>query len=161
MNTSMNTSAKILSFKKALAFRRRAARAGKKAVFTNGCFDILHAGHVVLLEKARELGGVLIVGVNSDASVRRLKGPARPLTPLADRVRVLAALAAVDAVVVFSEDTPRGLIQALRPDVLVKGADYAGSDIVGREFSGRTVRMGLLKGRSTTGLIKKILSALR
>ncbi len=152
----MNTSAKILSLKKALALRRRAARAGKKSVFTNGCFDVLHAGHVALLEKARSLGGILIVGLNSDASVRRLKGASRPLNRLADRARVLAALAAVDAVVAFSEDTPHTLIKVLRPDILVKGADYAGGEIVGREFAGRTVRIALLKGRSTTGLIKKM-----
>lgn len=152
----MNTSAKILSLDKALAFRRAAARAGKKAVFTNGCFDILHAGHTLLLEKARSLGGALIVGLNSDASVRRLKGPSRPLNKTADRARVLAALAAVDAVVVFSEDTPHNLIKALKPDILVKGADYAGGEIVGREFAGKTVRIGLLKGRSTTGLIRKM-----
>jgi len=157
----MNTSAKILSLKKALAFRRGIARAGKKAVFTNGCFDVLHAGHVSLLEKAREFGGALIVGVNSDASVRRLKGPSRPVNTLADRARVMAALVAVDAVVAFSADTPRELIRALKPDVLVKGADYAGAGIVGREFAGRTVRIGLLKGRSTTGLIKKISSSRR
>jgi D-beta-D-heptose 7-phosphate kinase/D-beta-D-heptose 1-phosphate adenosyltransferase len=153
----MNTSAKILSLEKALALRRRAARAGKKSVFTNGCFDVLHAGHVALLEKARSLGGILIVGLNSDASVRRLKGASRPLNRLADRARVLAALAAVDAVVAFSEDTPHALIKVLRPDILVKGADYAGGEIVGREFAGRTVRIALLKGRSTTGMIKRML----
>ena len=130
-------------------------------VFTNGCFDVLHAGHVSLLEKARGLGGALVVGVNSDASVRRLKGPARPLNPLVDRARVLAALAAVDAVVAFSADTPLALIKAMRPDVLVKGADYAGGEIVGKEFAGRTVRVGLLKGRSTTGLIKRMSSSRR
>ncbi len=157
----MNTAAKIMSLDKARAFRRAAARTGRKTVFTNGCFDIIHAGHALLLEKARSLGGTLIVGLNSDSSVRRLKGPARPVNCQGDRARVLAALASVDAVVVFSEDTPLALIKALRPDVLVKGADYAGAEIVGREFAGRTVRVGLLKGRSTTGLIKKMSSRAR
>jgi D-beta-D-heptose 7-phosphate kinase/D-beta-D-heptose 1-phosphate adenosyltransferase len=152
----MNTSIKIMSLNKTLALRRRAARAGKRVVFTNGCFDIIHAGHATLLEKARSLGDILIVGLNSDASVRRLKGPTRPLNRLADRAKVLAALAAIDAVVAFTEDTPQGLIKALKPDILVKGADYAGGEIVGREFAGRTVRLPLLKGRSTTRLIKKM-----
>lgn len=154
----MKTASKILPLNKALAFRRKALKAGRKIVFTNGCFDILHAGHATLLEKARSFGDALIVGLNSDGSVRRLKGPSRPMNRAEDRARVLAALAAVDAVVVFREDTPYDLIKALRPDVLVKGADYAGGEIVGREFAGRTVRVGLLKGRSTTGLIKKISS---
>lgn len=152
----MNTSSKIVTLDKALAARRGAARSGKKIVFTNGCFDLLHAGHVSLLERARTLGGALIVGLNSDASVRRLKGRARPLNRLGDRARVLAALAAVDFVVAFSEDTPLRLIKTLRPDILVKGADYAGGDIVGREFAGRTVRIPLVRGRSTTGLVAKM-----
>ncbi len=152
----MNTSGKFLSARAAAALRQKARRAGKKAVFTNGCFDILHSGHVALLEKARSLGGLLILGLNSDASVRRLKGPSRPLNKLADRARVLGALAAVDLVVAFSEDTPYNLIKALRPDILVKGADYGRAEIVGREFAGRTVRFPLVKGRSTTKLIKRI-----
>lgn len=152
----MNTAVKILTFKKAAALRRKAALAGEKTVFTNGCFDILHAGHVSLLEKARSLGDRLIVGLNSDASVRRLKGGGRPVNKLSDRSRVLAALEAVDAVVPFSQDTPYGLIKLLTPDVLVKGADYGSAQIVGREFAGRTVRVALVKGRSTTGLIKKM-----
>ena len=125
-------------------------------MFTNGCFDLIHAGHVSLLERARSLGDLLIVGLNSDASVRRLKGPSRPLNPLKDRARVLAALSAVDMVVAFSSDTPRELIKALKPDILVKGADYSGDKIVGREFAGRTVRISLVKGRSTTGLVRKM-----
>lgn len=152
----MTTKHKILTFKRAQAARRRAARSGKITVFTNGCFDLIHAGHVALLEKSRSLGDLLIVGLNSDASVRRLKGSSRPLNPLRDRARVLAALAAVDIVLPFTEDTPCALIKALKPDVLVKGADYAHTEIVGREFAGRTVRVSLIKGRSTTGLIKKL-----
>jgi len=150
------TAAKILPLGRALAARRAAAAAGKKTVFTNGCYDILHAGHVSLLEKAAGLGDMLIVGLNSDSSVRRLKGPSRPVNRFADRARVLAALEAVDLVVSFYSDTPLALIRALRPDILVKGADYADSHIVGREFAGKTVRIPLMKGRSTTGLIKRM-----
>ena len=131
---------------------------GKKTVFTNGCFDLLHAGHVALLEKSRSLGDILIVGLNSDASVRRLKGPSRPLNRLGDRARVLAALAAVDLVVPFAQDTPYELLKALKPDILIKGADYARGKIVGREFAGRTMRVPLVRGRSSTGLIKKMVS---
>ncbi|MDT8285802.1 MAG: adenylyltransferase/cytidyltransferase family protein [Elusimicrobiales bacterium] len=152
----MNTSGKLKSLKKALAWRRARARAGEKVVFTNGCFDILHAGHVTLLERSRSLGGALVLGLNSDASVRRLKGPARPVNKLSDRARVLCALACVDAVVPFSEDTPVETLKTLRPDILVKGADYGHSEIKGREYAGRTVLVPLLKGRSTTGLIKRL-----
>ncbi|MFA6435343.1 MAG: adenylyltransferase/cytidyltransferase family protein [Elusimicrobiales bacterium] len=152
----MTTKHKILTLQNALAAARKASLAGKKTVFTNGCFDLVHSGHVSLLEKSRSLGGFLIVGLNSDASVRRLKGASRPLNRLKDRARVLAALAAVDLVVPFAADTPYELIRALKPDILVKGADYARREIVGREFAGRTVRISLVKGRSTSGLIKKI-----
>jgi D-beta-D-heptose 7-phosphate kinase/D-beta-D-heptose 1-phosphate adenosyltransferase len=130
-------------------------------VFTNGVFDLLHAGHVALLEAARAAGDTLVVGVNSDASVRRLgKGPDRPLVVQAERARVLAALAAVDCVVVFDEDTPLALIQRLRPDVLVKGADYAPEAIVGAAevegWGGRVVRVPLVAGKSTTDLVRKL-----
>lgn len=152
----MTTKYKILTLEKALSARSKAARAGRKIVFTNGCFDLIHSGHVALLEKAGSFGDILIVGINSDASVRRLKGPSRPLNRLRDRARVLAALAAVDLVVAFTADTPYETIKALRPDILVKGADYSHNEIVGREFAGRTVRIPLVKGRSTTGLIKKL-----
>ena len=125
----------------ARAGRRCAARragappraAGARIVFTNGCFDLLHPGHVRYLEAARALGDVLVVGLNDDASVRRLKGPGRPILPLAERAEVLAGLAAVDHVSPFAEDTPLALIEALAPDVLVKGADWAADDIVGRD----------------------------
>jgi len=130
-------------------------KAGKKIVFTNGCFDILHAGHVSVLEFSRSKGDVLVVGLNSDASVRRLKGPTRPINAQGDRALVLAALESVGAVCVFEQDTPYNLIKAVRPDVLVKGGDYKKSEIVGREFAGKVVRFALLKGRSTTGIIKK------
>ncbi|HCC48623.1 MAG TPA: D-glycero-beta-D-manno-heptose 1-phosphate adenylyltransferase [Elusimicrobia bacterium] len=152
----MRTSGKIISLKKALALRASLQKSGRKAVFTNGCFDLLHAGHVYSLEKARSLGDFLFLGLNSDASVRRLKGPSRPINKAGDRATVLAALAAVDAVVVFSEDTPLKLIKALKPDVLVKGADYRNGVVVGAEFAGRVALVPLLKGRSTTALAKKL-----
>ncbi len=130
--------------------------AGKKIVFTNGCFDILHAGHVSVLEFARNKGDELVVGLNSDASVRRLKGPSRPVNVQEDRALVLAALESVSAVCIFDEDTPFNLIKRVRPDVLVKGGDYKPSEIVGREFAKKVVRFALLKGRSTTNIIKKV-----
>ncbi len=130
-------------------------------MFTNGVFDLLHAGHVALLEAARVEGDVLIVGVNTDASVRRIgKAPDRPLVADAERARLLAALAAVDCVVLFDEDTPLALIRRLRPDVLVKGADYARPAIVGADevegWGGRVVRVPLVQGRSTTELLRKL-----
>ena len=129
---------------------------GQKIVFTNGCFDILHAGHVSVLEFARTQGDLLVVGLNSDASVRRLKGPSRPVNNQEDRALVLAALESVSAVCVFEEDTPYNLIKLVCPDVLVKGGDYKPAEIVGREFAKKVVRFALLKGRSTTNIIKKI-----
>ncbi len=136
-------------------------REGKTVVFTNGCYDLLHPGHVRLLEQARSAGDVLIVGLNSDASVRRAKGPARPLTPEGERAEVLVSLESVDAVVIFEEDTPRALIAELLPDVLVKGADWA-HFIAGREeveaAGGRVLTIALEPGYSTTAIIEKILS---
>ncbi|HSM36098.1 MAG TPA: D-glycero-beta-D-manno-heptose 1-phosphate adenylyltransferase [Longimicrobiales bacterium] len=132
----------------------------RRVVFTNGCFDLLHRGHVEYLHGARALGDALVVGLNTDASVRRLKGARRPLVVQEDRALVLAALASVDAVVLFDEDTPRALIAALAPDVLVKGGDYAPEEIVGREeveAAGGTVRvLPLVKGRSTSALIERL-----
>lgn len=140
-----------------LSWRRKK---GQKVVFTNGCFDILHAGHVEYLRRARELGDCLVVGLNSDASVRRLKGPRRPINTVSDRALVLANLYSVDYVVVFDEDTPEGLIRAIRPDVLVKGADWPEEKIVGasfvRSYGGRVVRLPLLEGRSTSEIIRRI-----
>lgn len=152
----MNTAGKIISVKRAVAVRAALKKAGKRAVFTNGCFDLLHAGHIYSLEKARSLGDFLFLGLNSDASVRSLKGPSRPLNRAGDRALVLAALAAVDAVVVFGEETPIKLIKALKPDILVKGADYRNRTVVGAEFAGRVALIPLLKGRSTTGLAAKL-----
>ena len=131
----------------------------ERVVFTNGCFDILHRGHVEYLAAARALGDRLVVGLNTDASVRRLKGPARPVNPQEDRAVVLAALAAVDAVVLFGEDTPLDLISALLPDVLVKGGDYRPEEIVGAAevvaAGGRVVVAPLVPGRSTTGILQR------
>lgn len=147
----------------ALAERLAPLRAAGGIVFTNGCFDILHPGHVDLLERARALGNVLVVGLNTDASVRGLKGPCRPVTPFADRARVLAGLACVDFVTGFAEPTPLELIRAVAPDVLVKGGDWPVEAIVGREAveaaGGRVVSLPLLPGYSTTSLIERILSA--
>lgn len=129
-------------------------------VFTNGCFDILHRGHVEFLNAARAFGDTLIVGLNSDASVRRLKGPNRPINSQEDRAMVLAAMAAVDVVAVFDEDTPHALISRLLPDVLVKGGDYRPEEIVGAAeviaAGGRVVVAPLLPGRSTTALLQHI-----
>jgi len=133
---------------------------GLAIVFTNGVFDLMHRGHVDSLAAARAMGDRLVVGVNTDASVQRLKGPARPLVPLEDRMAVLAALESVDLVTAFDDDTPEALIHALRPDVLVKGADYAPEQIAGGEFvksyGGRVETIELTPGRSTSALVEKI-----
>ncbi|MCX5788489.1 MAG: adenylyltransferase/cytidyltransferase family protein [Elusimicrobia bacterium] len=148
---------KVVSRAAAVERRRAWAKARRKVVFTNGVFDLLHAGHVELLEKARGLGDALIVGVNSDASVRRLgKGPERPLNRALDRARVLAALECVDLVTVFGEDTPAELVARLLPDVLVKGADYRPGQVAGREHAGRVVLLPLKPGYSTTALARKL-----
>lgn len=129
-------------------------------VFTNGCFDILHAGHVRYLEQARLLGNALVVGLNSDASVLRLKGEGRPVNPVEDRAEVLAALESVDCVVVFEEADPIALIQALKPDIHTKGGDYAAEALpeaeIVRSYGGRVVILPEVPGRSTSGVIKRI-----
>jgi D-beta-D-heptose 7-phosphate kinase/D-beta-D-heptose 1-phosphate adenosyltransferase len=134
--------------------------AGQKIVFTNGCFDLLHAGHVTYLEGARNLGDRLIVGLNTDRSVSALKGPTRPVIHEADRARVMAALESVDAVVLFDEDTPLDLIRAIRPDVLAKGSDYSEDQVVGgsdvKSWGGRVALVDLVPGRSTTKIIGKL-----
>lgn len=151
----MNTKNKILTLEKLKNFLKKVKKEGKKIVFTNGCFDILHAGHVRILEFSKSQGDLLVLGLNSDASVRRLKGPSRPVNKQKDRAIVVSALAAVDAVVLFKEDTPLNLIKIIKPDILVKGADYTVKTVVGREYAGKVVLCPLVKGKSTTNLIKK------
>lgn len=149
---------KVLAVDELLARHGRPRRG--RLVFTNGCFDILHRGHVEYLAAARALGDMLVVGLNTDASVARLKGPHRPYVALADRVPVLAALTSVDVIVPFDSDTPRALIAALLPDVLVKGGDYTPEGMVGREevraAGGEAVVVPYLPGRSTTELVRRI-----
>lgn len=152
---------RILSLRVLARERALLARKRKRVVFTNGTFDILHRGHVEYLATARGMGDVLIVGLNTDASIRRIKGNGRPINPQRDRAIVLAALGCVDYVCLFGDDTPERIIRRLLPDVLVKGADWKKSMIVGRETveahggAVRTIR--LTKGRSTTGVIERIL----
>ena len=138
----------------------REKRNGRKVVFTNGCFDLLHPGHIRGFEQARQLGDVLIVGMNSDSSVRQLKGPTRPVIPEQERAEILSALEAVDAVIIFNELTPREVIARLLPDVLVKGGDWPGDQIVGREeveaAGGRVVSIPFAPGYSTTAILEKI-----
>ena len=151
---------KIVPRQKLAQVVRELKAAGKKVVFTNGCFDLLHVGHVRYLRKARELGHVLVVGVNSDASVRAIKGPPRPIQPEADRAEILASLECVDYVTIFDEETPADLIAAVVPDVLVKGGDWPRGQIVGRdtvEAAGGIVKtIPLIEGRSTSELLKRL-----
>ncbi|HWQ56255.1 MAG TPA: adenylyltransferase/cytidyltransferase family protein [Bryobacteraceae bacterium] len=141
--------------------RARWKQQGKTVVFTNGCYDLLHPGHIRLLEQARSLGDILILALNSDSSVQRLKGPSRPLIPEAERAALSTGLAAVDAVTLFHEDTPRELIAAVLPDVLVKGADWA-HWIAGREeveaAGGKVLALALEPGYSTTGIVETLLA---
>lgn len=144
-----------------VARRTRAARSeNKQVVFTNGCFDILHVGHVRYLQQARNLGDLLVVGLNSDRSVKALKGESRPIVPEGERAEVLAALAAVDLVALFDEDTPLELIRTVIPDILVKGGDYREEDIVGRdvvlENGGRVQVIAFVPGASSTNVIDRI-----
>jgi rfaE bifunctional protein nucleotidyltransferase chain/domain len=144
----------------AAAFVQGLRAAGKTIVFTNGVFDLLHVGHLRYLQQARSLGDALLIGLNSDRSVRLIKGPSRPITPENERSEILEALACVDGVVVFDEETPRDLIQAILPDVLVKGADWAEDAIVGRDIvegrGGRVVRVAIEPGHSTTNIVDRI-----
>lgn len=153
-------SSKLVPRSRLEALGRRLRRAGRQVVLTNGCFDLIHPGHVSLLEAARRLGDVLVVAVNSDASVRRLKGPGRPLLTQGQRARMLGALESVDFVTIFPEPTPLRVIRLLRPRVLVKGADWKKDAIVGRQEveadGGRVVRVALKGGYSTTGLLRHL-----
>ena len=150
----------ILTLDEAILRFGREKRNGRRIVFTNGCFDLLHPGHIGSLEQARALGDALVVGLNSDASVRQLKGAGRPVLPERERAEILAALECVDAVVIFDELTPREIIARLLPDVLVKGADWPGDQIVGREeveaAGGRVVSIPVVPGYSTTEILRKI-----
>jgi rfaE bifunctional protein nucleotidyltransferase chain/domain len=155
-----NAEAKILSCAQMLAERAKLKVQGKKLVFTNGCFDILHAGHVTYLEFSRAQGDCLVLGLNSDASVKRNKGDDRPINSESDRARVMAALECIDYVVLFDEDEPKALIEKIIPDVLVKGEDWA-HYVSGREAveaaGGKVVLAKMVEGRSTTGTIEKVL----
>lgn len=156
---------KVRSLRELCPVRRALARRGKTVVFTNGCFDLLHPGHVRLLRRARSEGDVLVVALNTDASVRRLKGAGRPVFPLRERLEVLAAFADVDYLTWFSEPTPRRIVAALRPDILVKGGDWGPDRIVGRDeveaAGGRVILVPYLRGRSSTSLVRRISAAAR
>jgi rfaE bifunctional protein nucleotidyltransferase chain/domain len=155
--------ARVLTEAQAAALVAEEQRMGRRIVFTNGVFDLLHPGHVRYLQEARALGDLLIVGLNADGSVRRSKGPGRPITPQNERAEVLAALASVDAVVVFPEDTPADIIRRLQPDILVKGAGWPADQIVGRDTvearGGRVVLVPLEPRYSTTSIVERIRSA--
>lgn len=150
----------ILTLEETIVRFGREKRNGKKVVFTNGCFDLLHPGHIRSLETARALGDVLIVGINSDESVRTLKGEGRPVIPQQERAEILASLECVDAVLIFDELTPQNVVAKLVPDVLVKGGDWPGNQIVGREeveaAGGKVVLVDVVDGYSTTEILKKI-----
>ena len=151
---------RIISRAELIEVRRELKKNGRRIVFTNGCFDLLHRGHIEYLAKAKSLGDILIVGLNADDSVRRLKGPNRPITPQEDRAAILAALAVVDYVCIFDEDTPYELIRAVVPDILVKGADWTVDDVVGKDIveaaGGSVHTIEFLPNRSTTNIIQKI-----
>ena len=153
----------ILYIKKHEALKKiveKSKREGKKIVFTNGCFDILHPGHINYLRRARQLGDLLVIGLNSDSSVRKLKGKGRPILPQDKRAELLASLRFVDFVTIFNDATPINLIKKIKPDILVKGADWQAKDIVGKDFvesyGGTVKRLSYIKGYSTTAIIKNI-----
>ena len=164
MRLDRPAAARVLSQTDAADLCGQARATGRRVVFTNGVFDLLHPGHVRYLQDARALGDLLIVGLNADESVRRNKGPERPINAQDERAEVLAALACVDAVVIFAEDTPADIIRLIQPDVLVKGADWAEDAIVGRDTvearGGRVVRVAVEQGYSTTAIVEKIRSQL-
>jgi D-beta-D-heptose 7-phosphate kinase/D-beta-D-heptose 1-phosphate adenosyltransferase len=153
---------RVLTRSEAVAWIERRQQEGDVVVFTNGVFDLLHPGHVRYLQQARALGDALVLGLNSDGSVRRNKGPGRPITPEAERAEILAALSSVDVVVVFDEDTPADIVEACHPDILVKGADWPADQIVGRDTvearGGRVVRIPVEPGHSTSSIVGRIRS---
>lgn len=154
---------RLLDAQSAVALATRVRERGGTVVFTNGVFDLLHPGHVRYLREAKALGDALIVGVNSDTSTRSIKGPERPINPEHERAELLLALASVDAVVIFDEETPHVIVSAVQPDVLVKGADWGPNDIIGRDVvearGGRVVRIALSPGHSTSELLNKVRKA--
>ncbi len=154
---------KIKSLKAITGISKKLLRSGKKTVFTNGCFDILHYGHVKYLSDCKKKGTKLIVGLNSDSSVRKIKGSSRPITAQNDRARILASLSMVDYVVIFHEKTPERLIKAIKPSVLAKGGDWKKNEIVGSAFveknGGRTARIPFVPGYSTTKIIERLKNA--
>jgi len=160
MRVNEDSTSRVLTWPRTEAFVESARAARQRVVFTNGVFDLLHPGHVRYLEHARRLGDVLIVGVNADQSVRRNKGPGRPITPEHERAEVLAALACVDAVVIFEQETPAEIVRLVQPDVLVKGADWPADQIVGRDTvearGGRVVLVPTEEGHSTTAIVTRI-----
>jgi len=146
----------LLPLDKLVEKLNRLKEEGKKIVFTNGCFDILHKGHVAYLQAAKKLGDVLVLGLNSDRSVKALKGPGRPVNNQYDRAFVLASLYSVDFIVIFDEDTPYEILSKIRPHILTKGGDYKLEEVVGSEFAGETILIDFVKGYSTTSLINKL-----
>ncbi len=163
MTIDLPSAARIMTDARVSAFVAAERAAGRRVVFTNGVFDLLHPGHVRYLQEARALGDLLIIGLNADESVRRNKGPRRPINSQDERAEVLAALSSVDAVVIFNEDTPAGIISLVQPDILVKGADWPADQIVGRETvearGGRVVRVPVEPGYSTTTIVERIRNA--
>ena len=160
MKPDRDPSTRVLTWAQVDAFVKTARSDGMRIVFTNGVFDLLHPGHVRYLQVARNLGDILIVGLNADASVRRNKGPGRPITPEKERAEVLAALECVDAVVTFDQDTPAEIVRLVQPDVLVKGADWPADQIVGRDTvearGGRVVLVPVEEGHSTSSIVERI-----
>ncbi|MFC1546312.1 D-glycero-beta-D-manno-heptose 1-phosphate adenylyltransferase [bacterium] len=154
---------KLKNLKDMVPVLRKLQKKGYKVVFTNGCFDILHSGHILYLRKAKSLGDILVVGLNSDKSVKKIKGPLRPLFPQKERAEILSSLRTVDYIAFFNEDTPIKIIKKVKPDILAKGGDYELDEIVGRDFlksiGRRTVRIPFIKSKSTTNIIKKIIKS--
>ncbi len=163
MDLNRSLMSKLVSRSEAIPILEEARGKGRVIVFTNGCFDLLHSGHVVYLQEARALGDLLVVAINTDESVREIKGPLRPINTLEERALVLSGLSSVDLIIPFEEPTPRSLIAMVQPDVLVKGGDWAESEIVGRDLvearGGKVVRLPLREGISTTEIIRRILHA--
>lgn len=158
----MRTGKKLVNIEEASKIAKDLKEKGERIVFTNGCFDILHVGHIQLLEKAKSFGDVLIVGLNSDNSVKRIKGEERPINPEEDRARILGALEIVDYIIIFNENSPLETIKKIRPDILVKGGDWTLDKVIGRDivesYGGKVEVIDLLENRSTTQILTKILS---